>query len=215
MTCSLGSAGMELEGRHVVVTGAASGIGRAVALRFADEGARAVVVADLDKAGADAVAAEVSGLAVRADVGREEDIRALVARAEAANGPVDLFVSNAGITGPSGGPELLDADWDLLWRGNTMSHGGGARGLPPGMLAGPGACGWASAGRRWRAAGRGAPRRIASAAAARSALTTSGPAPTPAMSACAATRSAGAPVARSTRTAARCAAARSAPSSSW
>src|SRR4051794_28455095 len=99
---------MELEGRHVVVTGGAGGIGRAVALRFADEGARAVVVADLDEGGAQAVAEAAGGLAVRADVGREEDIRALVARAEEAHGPVDLFFSNAGITGPSGGPEVLD-----------------------------------------------------------------------------------------------------------
>src|SRR4051794_41492916 len=134
MTRSLGCGGMDLQGRHVVVTGAASGIGRALALRFADEGASAVVVSDLDEAGADAVAGEVGGLAVRADVGREEDIGALVARAEEANGPVELFVSNAGITGPSGGPELLDADWDLLWRVNTMSHVWGARALLPRLL---------------------------------------------------------------------------------
>ena len=125
---------MELAGRHVVVTGAASGIGRALALRFADEGARAVVVSDLDEAGAQAVAEQVSGVAVRTDVGREEEIRALIARAEAANGPIDLFFSNAGITGPSGGPEILDADWDLLWRVNTMSHVWAARALLPGML---------------------------------------------------------------------------------
>jgi NAD(P)-dependent dehydrogenase (short-subunit alcohol dehydrogenase family) len=126
---------MELEGRHVVVTGAASGIGRALALRFADEGARAVVVSDLDEAGAQAVAEQVGGLAVRTDVGREEEIRALVARAEAANGPIDLFFSNAGITGPSGGPDVLgDADWDLLWRVNTMAHVWAARALLPGML---------------------------------------------------------------------------------
>ena len=125
---------MELEGRHVVVTGGASGIGRALALRFADEGARAVVVSDLDEAGAEAVAEQAGGLAVRADVGREDDIRALVARAEAANGPIDLFFSNAGITGPSGGPEIGDADWDLLWRVNTMSHVWAARALLPGML---------------------------------------------------------------------------------
>jgi NAD(P)-dependent dehydrogenase (short-subunit alcohol dehydrogenase family) len=126
---------MELAGRHVVVTGAASGIGRALALRFADEGARAVVVSDLDEAGAQAVAEQVSGVAVRTDVGREEEIRALIARAEAANGPIDLFFSNAGITGPSGGPDMLeDADWDLLWRVNTMSHVWAARALLPGML---------------------------------------------------------------------------------
>ena len=126
---------MELAGRHVVVTGAASGIGRALALRFADEGARALVVSDLDEAGAQSVAEQVGGLAVRTDVGREEDIRALVARAEEANGPIDLFFSNAGITGPSGGPDMLeDADWDLLWRVNAMSHVWAARALLPGML---------------------------------------------------------------------------------
>jgi NAD(P)-dependent dehydrogenase (short-subunit alcohol dehydrogenase family) len=125
---------MELEGRHVVVTGAGRGIGRALALRFADEGARAVVVSDLDEANARAVAEEAGGLAVPADVGREEDVRRLVAEAEQANGPVDLFFSNAGITGPSGGPEILDEDWDLLWRVNTLSHVWAARALLPGML---------------------------------------------------------------------------------
>jgi NAD(P)-dependent dehydrogenase (short-subunit alcohol dehydrogenase family) len=125
---------MELAGRHVVVTGAGRGIGRALALRFADEGARAVVVSDLDEATAQAVAQEAGGLAVTADVGHEEDVRALIARAEEANGPIDLFFSNAGITGPSGGPEILDADWDLLWRVNTLSHVWAARALLPGML---------------------------------------------------------------------------------
>jgi NAD(P)-dependent dehydrogenase (short-subunit alcohol dehydrogenase family) len=125
---------MELAGRHVVVTGAGRGIGRALALRFADEGARAVVVSDLDEATAQAVAREAGGLAVTADVGREKDVHALIARAEEANGPIDLFFSNAGITGPSGGPEVLDADWDLLWRVNTLSHVWAARALLPGML---------------------------------------------------------------------------------
>ena len=125
---------MEFAGRHVVVTGAGRGIGRALALRFADEGARAVVVSDLDAATAQAVAEEAGGLGVAADVGREGDIRALVARAEEANGPIDLFFSNAGITGPSGGPEVLDADWDLMWRINTLSHVWAARALLPGML---------------------------------------------------------------------------------
>jgi len=125
---------MELADRHVVITGAGRGIGRALALRFADEGARAIVVSDLDEATARSVAEETGGLAVTADVGREEDIRALVARAEEANGPIDLFFSNAGITGPSGGPEVLDADWEEMWRINTLSHVWAARALLPGML---------------------------------------------------------------------------------
>jgi NAD(P)-dependent dehydrogenase (short-subunit alcohol dehydrogenase family) len=121
---------VRLEGRHAVITGGASGIGRAIALRFADEGAR-VTVADLDEEGA----RETGLFAVRADVGREHEIVDLIARAEQQNGPIDLFFSNAGLTGaPGGPPELTDDDWDLLWRVNVMSHVWAARALIPRML---------------------------------------------------------------------------------
>ena len=125
---------MELAGRHIVVTGGASGIGRACALRFADEDAK-VTVSDLDGEGAEQTAKEIGGFAVQADVGHEQDILDLIAEAEAEHGPIDAFFSNAGITGPPGGPpELLDADWDLLWRVNVMSHIWAARALVPKML---------------------------------------------------------------------------------
>jgi NAD(P)-dependent dehydrogenase (short-subunit alcohol dehydrogenase family) len=124
---------MELAGRHIVVTGGASGIGRACALRFAEEGAR-VTVADLDLDGARATAEQTGGLAVRTDVGREAELLELVARAEAV-APIDVFFSNAGITGaPGGPPELTDDDWDVLWRVNVMSHIWAARALVPTML---------------------------------------------------------------------------------
>jgi len=124
---------MDLAGRHIVVTGGASGIGRACALRFADEDAK-VTVADLDDAGAQQTADEIGGLGVRADVGRESDITALIDAAERRHGPIDVFFSNAGITGPAGGPEIADEDWDLLWRVNVMSHIWAARALLPPML---------------------------------------------------------------------------------
>jgi NAD(P)-dependent dehydrogenase (short-subunit alcohol dehydrogenase family) len=124
---------MDLAGRHIVVTGGASGIGRACALRFADEGAK-VTVADLDLEGARATAEGIGGAAYRTDVGSEADIRELIERAEQ-QAPIDVFFSNAGITGPPGGPpELLDDDWDLLWRVNVMSHIWAARALVPPML---------------------------------------------------------------------------------
>jgi NAD(P)-dependent dehydrogenase (short-subunit alcohol dehydrogenase family) len=124
---------MELAGRHIVVTGGASGIGRACALRFAEEGAR-VTVADLDLDGAQETAEQTGGTAHRTDVGSERDIIELIERAEQ-GAPIDVFFSNAGITGPPGGPpELLDEDWDLLWRVNTMSHIWAARHLVPKML---------------------------------------------------------------------------------
>jgi NAD(P)-dependent dehydrogenase (short-subunit alcohol dehydrogenase family) len=125
---------MELAGRHIVVTGGASGIGRACALRFAEEGAN-VSVADLDLEGAQATAEQTGGIAVRTDVGREAELLELVARAESEVGPIDAFFSNAGIAGaPGGPPDLLDEDWDLLWRVNVMSHVWAARALVPKML---------------------------------------------------------------------------------
>jgi NAD(P)-dependent dehydrogenase (short-subunit alcohol dehydrogenase family) len=125
---------VDLHGRHAVITGGASGIGRAVAHRFAEEGAR-VTVADVNGDGAQAVASEIGGLGLRADVGRDEEIAGLIGASEHEHGPIDLFFSNAGITGAQGGPpELTDDDWDLLWRVNVMSHIWAARHLIPKML---------------------------------------------------------------------------------
>jgi NAD(P)-dependent dehydrogenase (short-subunit alcohol dehydrogenase family) len=124
---------VDLTGKHTVITGAASGIGRATALAFADAGAK-VTVADLDLEKAQATADETGGLAIQADVGRENEIARLIEEAEGRHGPIDLFFSNAGIAGAPGGPEITDADWDLLWRVNVMSHVWAARALLPQML---------------------------------------------------------------------------------
>ncbi len=124
---------MELADRNIVITGAASGIGRAVAERFAQEGPKQIVVADLDLVGAEAVAREIGGLAVEVDVSQESEIRRLVERAGAA-GPIDLFYSNAGIGGPGGGPEADDAELQRTWEINVMSHIWAARALLPDMV---------------------------------------------------------------------------------
>jgi NAD(P)-dependent dehydrogenase (short-subunit alcohol dehydrogenase family) len=125
---------MELRDRHVVVTGAAGGIGGAVARRFAAEGARAVVVADVDAAGAHAVAEEIGHHAAQVDVRNQDSIRALVKDATEAHGPIDLFFSNAGIAGPGGGPEGDDDAWQATWEINTMAHVWAARAVLPGMI---------------------------------------------------------------------------------
>ncbi len=125
---------MELAGKHVVVTGAGSGIGRACAIRFAKEGAR-VVVSDLDGGRAHAVAAEIGAIALPADVGREAEIRSLVAAAQGSGGPIDLFFSNAGVPGPPGGPEAPDAELQLTWEVNVMAHVWAARALLPDWVA--------------------------------------------------------------------------------
>jgi NAD(P)-dependent dehydrogenase (short-subunit alcohol dehydrogenase family) len=126
---------MDLTGRHIIVTGSASGIGRAMALRFAAEGAKAVVVADRDAEGAGAVAAQIGGLAVPTDVSQEADIQDLIATATKVNGPIDLFCSNAGIGGAPGGPDTANEGWDQIWHINVMAHVWAARALLPDMLA--------------------------------------------------------------------------------
>ncbi len=118
-----------------MVTGAASGIGRAMAERFAAEGAR-VVVSDLDADGAERVAAGLGAqaIAVACDVASDEQVGALVARAREAFGPIDLFCANAGIgvgTDPvASGPEV----WQLAWEVNAASHVHAARHLLPDWL---------------------------------------------------------------------------------
>ena len=125
---------MQIQGRVVIITGGANGIGRALCQRFAKEGARAVIVADIDDAGAKRVATEVSGTAALVDVSNEADVQSLVAMATDKFGQVDIFCSNAGI-GAAGGPEAPDRDWERSWNINVMAHVYAARAVLPQMLA--------------------------------------------------------------------------------
>ncbi len=125
---------MEIKGRIVVVTGAASGIGRALAQRFAKEGARRVICADINGEGAKATADGIGGRAFTTDVSKEADIQALIETVEAEEGPIDLFCSNAGI-GYGGGAEVSDARWQRIWEINLMAHVWAARHLVPRMIA--------------------------------------------------------------------------------
>jgi NAD(P)-dependent dehydrogenase (short-subunit alcohol dehydrogenase family) len=103
----------ELEGRVALVTGAARGIGRAIALRLAEEGA-AVAVADLDADGARKVAGELSGrsLALSGDVSQERDANALIDRAVAELGGLDVLVNNAGVWVIKTLEETTPEEWD-------------------------------------------------------------------------------------------------------
>jgi NAD(P)-dependent dehydrogenase (short-subunit alcohol dehydrogenase family) len=122
----------ELPGACVVVTGAGSGIGAALARRFAADGAH-VVVNDLDDAAAQAIADEIGAMAHPADVSDAGQVTALVAAAAARFGPVDLFCANAGVA--VGGSESAPAaDWDLAWRVNVLAHVHAANALLPGWL---------------------------------------------------------------------------------
>lgn len=125
-------AGWEFAGRVAVVTGAAGGIGRSLALLLARSGAARVVCADIDAEGAARTAAEIGGIGVGADMARDDDIRRLIDEAESRAGPVDLFCGNAGII-RRGGEEVPDADWQLSWDVNVMAHVRAARHLVPRM----------------------------------------------------------------------------------
>src|SRR5262245_11039217 len=117
---------MEMKGKVIVVTGGASGIGAALVRRFAREGAAGVVVADMNADAAQAVAREVNGLALRTDVSKEADVRALIEQATQRFGRVDVLCSNAGIA-LGGGIDAPDADWQRIWEVNLMAHVYGAR----------------------------------------------------------------------------------------
>lgn len=128
---------MLIKDKVVVVTGGASGIGKALCQRFADEGAAAVVVADINQQGIDSVAQSIRDrtktLAIKTDVSNEADIQALVSQTLASFGRIDLFCSNAGIF-TIGDENVSDEAWQRIWDINVMGHIYAARAVLPGML---------------------------------------------------------------------------------
>ena len=132
---------MEIQGKVAIITGGASGIGAGLAERFAADGARGIVVADLQQSLAEQVAAKLNAdgsnraMAMRCDVSVEADIQALVAATRARFGQVDIYISNAGIGGGSGGFEVADEVWERMWKIHGMAHVWAARAVVPEMVA--------------------------------------------------------------------------------
>ena len=127
---------MKVAGKVAVVTGGASGIGRALAERFAAEGARGVVVADINAEWAQKVADRAGGLGVGCDVSDPAAIRGLVSAAEGAFGRVDVFCSNAGFTDPAPGDlSQPDEAWRRIVDVNLLAHVWAARAVVPAMVA--------------------------------------------------------------------------------
>jgi NAD(P)-dependent dehydrogenase (short-subunit alcohol dehydrogenase family) len=128
---------MKVAGQTIVVTGGAGGIGRALCERFHRDGAKTVVVADVDLAGAEAVARSVGGAAVSCDVGQEQDVVRLVEETERRFGPISLCCSNAGIAAfdprPEDATSASNESWARSWAVNVMAHVYAARALVPRM----------------------------------------------------------------------------------
>ena len=124
---------MEVRDKVVVVTGAANGIGRALAKRFSEEGAGKIIIADLDEQGLKRVETETGAESFKTDVASEADIKQLINSCERKYGGIDLLCNNAGI-GVNGGPEVPNEEWQKIWEINVMAHVYAARAAIPGML---------------------------------------------------------------------------------
>ncbi|MEM6745682.1 MAG: SDR family NAD(P)-dependent oxidoreductase [Pseudomonadota bacterium] len=121
---------MDIQDRVVVVTGAASGIGKALAEAFHAAGASKVVCADLNEAGAKATAEALGGVGRGLDVRDEAAIKALIDHVEAEIGPIGIFCSNAGII-HDGGLEVANEAWQAEWEVHVMAHLFAARHVAP------------------------------------------------------------------------------------
>lgn len=125
---------MQVAGKVVAITGAGKGIGRALAKRFAQEGARHVAVCDLDGSAAQTVAAEIGGFAMQVDVSVEAELVGFIDAVEQRFGGIDLFCSNAGIA-RGRGLETTNEIWRQVLDVNLMAHVYAARALVPRMVA--------------------------------------------------------------------------------
>ena len=127
------SSGMEIRGRHVLVTGASRGIGEAVARRFALEGARLSLVARQD-ALLKQVAASIGASAFACDLSHPDTVKTLIGRVESENGPVDVLVNNAGIESVGYFPIAQEADVEAIYRVNLLTPVQLCRQVLPGMI---------------------------------------------------------------------------------
>lgn len=124
---------MQLEGKIVVVTGAGSGIGKALVKKFISEGAKAVVAVDINAETSQKTASELGCIAMSADVAKEDDIIRIIEDTEKEIGPIDLFCNNAGVAiGES--EQSSNKEWQAIWEINVMSHVYAARHLVPRMI---------------------------------------------------------------------------------
>ena len=124
---------MQVKDKVIVVTGAARGIGRALARKFAQESAKTVVISDIDTGLLEETAESIGAKPYAADVTNEDAVKDLINDVENTYGPIDLFCSNAGISRP-GGVEISNEDFELVFDVNYRSHLYASRHLVPRMI---------------------------------------------------------------------------------
>ncbi len=124
---------MQIKDKIIVVTGAGSGIGKALVEKFMAEGAKTVVGVDINSSTAQKTAAELGCVAMTADVTKEDDVKRVIDDTENTIGPIDLFCSNAGVA-VGASEQSANLEWELCWNVNVMSHVYAARHLVPRML---------------------------------------------------------------------------------
>ena len=125
---------MELRDKVVIITGGSGGIGKAMAEAFLAEGAKAMMLADLDADAVAAAAANIGCDGMACDVTKEDQVAALVSATEAKHGAVDVFCSNAGAGGTGLLTDASNEVWQQQWELHVMSHLYAARAVLPGMI---------------------------------------------------------------------------------
>ena len=125
---------MDLRDRVVIITGGSGGIGKAMAEAFLAEGAKAIMLADLDADAVAAAAANIGCDGMTCDVTKEDQVAALVLATEAKHGAVDVFCSNAGAGGTGLLTDASNEVWQEQWELHVMSHLYAARAVLPGMI---------------------------------------------------------------------------------
>jgi len=125
---------MELKDKVVVITGGSGGIGRAMARAFLAQGAKAIMLADLDEAAVKAAAKEIGCDGMACDVTQESQVQALVKATVDKHGPIDLFCSNAGAGGKGVLTDAANEVWQKQWDLHVMSHLYAARAVLPSMI---------------------------------------------------------------------------------
>ena len=125
---------MEVENKRVIITGSANGIGSSLSRAFKDRNVESMILVDLDELNNTKLSNEVGGIPYKADVGSEDDIIKLVEFAKQEMGGIDIFCSNAGISGAGGLLNTSNEDWSNIWNVNVMSHIHAAKHTLPIML---------------------------------------------------------------------------------